>query len=361
MANPYDIWDTRKFLGVFEDVKPTYSYWRNQFYTTQHTSANEWIDFEKLSAHLRVMAPFVRPLATGKPVYQNSASGFRFRPAYIKTKDVIDPLAPLTKRPGLERSMLNDSTITPMQRRELIRLAMVTQQIAAIERRWEWMAAKGIIDAGYVVEGEEYPAVELDFLRDPNLTVVKTSGSYWGDTGVSIVDDIQEWIDTMFEVQFGGFPNRLTIGSKVWSVMRKDEEFLKHLDTTVKGGNITYERGLIGADRVVKVGEMSVGGGSGATIEIYLYRDTFVNDQGVEELYLQPNELVFTSSPDRINGIQCFGAIIDPYANYQSLPIFARNYMTHDDPVLEWMLQQSAPLMVPINPNATMKATVVAL
>lgn len=59
-------------------------------------------------------------------------------------------------------------------------------------------------------------------------------------------------------------------------------------------------------------------------------------------------------------GYRCFGAIIDPYAQYQSLEIFPRGWMEQGDPAVEYMLWQSAPLMVPINPNATLKATVVA-
>lgn len=357
--NPYSLWNTRRFMGVWKDQKPTYNYWRDLYFGAQLNSTDEWIDFEKLPVQGRVLAPFVMPLASGKPVYQNSATGFRFKPAYVKTKDVIDPLAPLTKKPGLDRSMLNESEITPMQRRDLIRLSMAAQQTAAIERRLEWMAARAIIDAGYTVSGEEYPTTHLDFLRAANQTIVKTSGTYWGDTGISIFDDIQLWCDRMFEAPFGGYPNRMTIGSKVWAVLRKDQEFMQHMDTTVRGAAATIERGIISSEKVVKVGELVVGGGSGATIEVILYRDSYV-ENGVETLFMNSNDIVLTTNAASINGYQCFGAIIDPYAQYQSMSIFPRNWMTHDDPAVEWMLMQSAPLMVPINPNGTLKATVVA-
>src|SRR5690606_8553039 len=122
-------------------------------------------------------------------------------------------LMPLIRRPGIDRSMLDEGELTPMQRLDAIRLAMTIQHVNAIERRWEWMAAKGIIDGGYVVEGEEYPPVEIDFLRDPSHTVVKTSGNFWGDTGVSIFDDIQTYADRMFNARFGAFPTRMTVGS----------------------------------------------------------------------------------------------------------------------------------------------------
>jgi len=358
MSAPYKVWETRKSLGIFRDIEPAYQYWLRLFFPNEITSTDEWIDFEKLPRVGRKLAPFVRPLGSGKPIYEDSSGAFRFKPAYIKLKDTVDPLAPLVKRPGIDRSMLAESELTPMQRRELLKVAITVQHVQAIQRRWEWMAARAIIDAKVIVEGEEYPRTELDFRRDPSHTIVKTSGTYWGDTGVSIFDDIQRFADRMFEAPFGGFPTRITIGSKVWGVLRKDPEIMKHMDMQIRDPRATVERGLIAADKVIKVGELNVGGGSGAAIEIWLYRDTF-EEGGVEVPFMQPTDIVMTASAERIQGYRCFGAIIDPHSNYQALPIFPRNWMSDGDPAVEYILHQSAPLMVPVNPNATLRATVV--
>lgn len=361
MANPYELWNTRRSLGVMRDVEPVFDYWLTLGYQFQLNSTDEWIDFEKLPAVGRKLAPFVRPLGAGKPIYNDQASAFRFKPAYSKVKEVIDPLMPLVKRPGIDGAMLGEVTLTPQQRREAIRAAMTVQAVNAMRRRQEWMAAKGIIDGRYTVSGEEYPAVLIDFRRAANQTIVKTSGNYWGQTGISIFDDIQAYADRMFNAPFGSFPTRLTITPKVWAVMRKDEEFMKHMDTQVRNPAATLERGLISADKVVKVGELLIGGASGANIEIWLYRDTYLDETtGLEVPFLADGDIVMTASAERIMGYRCFGAIIDPYAQYQALEIFPRNWMEQGDPAVEYMLFQSAPLMVPVNPNATLKATVVA-
>lgn len=357
---PYELWNTRKSLGVMREVEPAFNYWQDLGFGLQMNSTTEWIDFEKLPVIGRKLAPFVRPLGAGKPIYQDSSTAFRFKPAYVKIKEVIDPLMPLVKRPGIDDSMLSESDVSPMQRRDLIRAAMTIQAVNAIERRREWMAAKAIIDGKYTVSGEEYPAVLIDFLRAANQTIVKTSGNYWGETGVSIFDDIQTYADRMFNAPFGSFPTRLTITPKVWNVMRKDDEFMKHMDTNIRNPRATIERGLISADKVVKVGELQVGGASGATIEVWLYRDTFIDEtSGLETPFLVDGNVVLTGSTDRIQGYRCFGAIIDPYAKYQALEIFPRNWMEQGDPAVEYFLWQSAPLYVPVNPNATLKATVV--
>jgi hypothetical protein len=358
MSAPYKVWETRQQLGVMRDVEPSSTYWSNMF-LSQYTSVEEWIDFEKLPKVNRKLAPFVRPMGSGKPIYDDRSTATRFKPAYIKLKDVIDPSMPLLKRPGIDRSMLNEAEITPMQRRDLIRTAMTVQHVQAIERRWEWLACKAIIDGKVTIEGEEYPAVELDFRRDPAHTVIKTSGNFWGDAGVSIFDDIQEWADTMYDAEFGGFPARITMGSDVWKIVRKDEEFKEHMDTNIREPRATIERGLVDADKIVKVGNLTVGGSSGAQIEMFMYRDTYEDDNGVEVPFMSAKDIVMTASAERINGYECFGAIQDPYSNYQPLPIFPRNWMELGDPAVEYILHQSAPLMVPVNPNATLKATVV--
>lgn len=360
MSQPYDVWDTRTSLGVMRDVEPTFTYWTDLLFTRQLNSQDEYIDFEKLPALTERIAPFVRPMGTGKPIYKDSARAYRFKPAYIKLKDVIDPLMPLTRRPGIDNSMLAVEQLSPTERRNAIRAAMTVAHVQAIQRRLEWMAARAAIDASYTVEGEEYPAVNLDFQRDANHTVNKTAGNYWGDTGVSIFDDIQRWADRMFDAKFGGFPTRLTIGSSVWAVMRQDQEILDHMDTNIREPRATVERGVIASDKVVPVGNLLVGGASGASIEVMLYRDTYIDDAGVEQPFMTPNSIVMTASAERYMGYRCYGAIIDPYAQYQPVEIFPRNWMEMGDPAVEYILHQSSPLMVPINPNCSFHATVVA-
>lgn len=358
MSAPYKVWETRRSLGVFRDIDPAPTYWLELFgYTINST--DEWIDFEKLPAVGRKLAPFVRPLGSGKPLYEDSSGAFRFKPAYIKVKDAIDPLAPLVKKPGVDRSMLDESSLSANQRRDLLRLAMTAQHVQAIQRRWEWMAAQAIINAEITVEGEEYPAVQLDFKRDGSHSVTKTPGTYWGDSGVSIFDDIQTYADRMVDAEFGGFPTRITITPKVWNVWRKDKEIMEHMDTQIRGSAANVERGLISSDKIVKVGELMVGGASGAVIEVYLYRDKYQTDGGSMVDFMSDGDIVMTGSQDAIMGYRCYGAIIDPYSNYQPLEIFPRSWMETGDPAVEYMLHQSAPLMVPVNPNATLRATVV--
>ena len=65
-----------------------------------------------------------------------------------------------------------------------------------------------------------------------------------------------------------------------------------------------------------------------------------------------------TSNQNAYQGYRCYGMIIDPMHNYASVPISGRNWQTIGDPAVEYMLHQSSPLHVPINPNASLSMTV---
>ena len=108
-----------------------------------------------------------------------------------------------------------------------------------------------------------------------------------------------------------------------------------------------------------KIGEMLVGGESGNRIELWVNNETFVDPvDGLTKRYIGAKEMVFTADPSDIMGVRCFGRIIDRKANYEARPIFPSNWEKQGDPVVEYLTAKSAPLFVPVNANATAKATV---
>ncbi len=358
----YELWDTNRFLGVYRDMQPDPLYWM-QWFPTEIRSTDEWIDFEKMPIRGRKLSPFVMPLGRGAPVWDDSGTHFRFKPAYTKVEDQIDPLMPLVRRVGIDSSMSQMPVpLTPMQRLTLIRAAMAQAHVDAIRRRWNWMACTALRDGAITISGENYPTVVLDFKRAAGHTITLGSGNRFGDSGVSIVDFFQLVLDTMSTAEHGGVPVRATMGGSVWAVIRKDTEFLEHMDINIRGANITIERGLVPAsNEPFRVGTMTVGGGSGQAIELWVDNTTYLHpDTGVPTRYIGAHQILFTSTADAIAGVRAFGRIIDRKADYEALPIFPKNWMTEGDVEVENMSAKSAPLMVPINANATLLANVVA-
>jgi len=354
--NPYELWQTHSLLGVFRDVKPENWYF-GQFFTNQMRSTDEWIDFEKLPIRSRRLAPFVKPMGRGHGVFTDSVSGFRFKPANIVVEDSVDPLRPLTFQPGIDASVTRPSQLTPMQRLALIKASMVQEFQTSVERRWEWMRAQAIINGEVVVTYKDGTSVTVDFQRDNDHTET-LSGDFWGDSGFSILDHIQTIIDTMVDAEFGALPTRITMGNLAAAAIRQDEEILKHMQTDLLGGVHRLDRGLINSgEKIYMFGALNVGG---AIVELWVNNETYTNDAGATVRYVASEDIVVTGAPSAVNGYECFGMIVDKDAQYQALPMFPKNFQTGERVKVENISIESAPLFVPIHPNATFKSTVIS-
>lgn len=364
MANPYELWQTHTLLGVMRDVKVEEWYF-GQFFTRGMTSEDEYIDLEKLPILSRKLAPFVRPLGRGRSVYTDSQRVQRFKPAYVIVEEDISPLDGLTFMAGIDRSMLaGNKQLGVMQRRALLKAAKTEAALRAVERRWEWMRARSIIDGKFTATYDTGESVLVDFQRAAGHTQTLTSGNRFGDSGVSILDYIQSVVDTMNNAEFGGMPTRITMGGGVAAIIRRDQEILSHMDRFVEGGSVRVDRGVVSGvangGQIYKFGELFIGGASGQSIELWVNNATYMDNQGNQQRYLANNQMLFTGTPDSIMGYECYGRIIDLDAQFQALPIFPKNFTTGDDVKVEHISMKSAPLMVPINPNATFLATPIA-
>ena len=344
----YELWETHTLLGVYREMDEPPRYWLDLLFGNELQSDDEYIDFEKIPRAGRKLAPFVAPMAQGRPIYEEGGRVARFKPAYIKPSDPVTPNRIMRRRPG---ALLGPDSNTPMARYDAIKADIIAYHRVAVERRWEWLAARAVIDGKVTIEGDDYPTQLVDFGRAAGHTVVLGNGARWGDSGVSIFDSIQGFVDLMHAAQFGGAPNRLTIGTDVWKVMRRNEEVMKEMDTTRRGTDVDIKTGLLPA------GEARFVGNLGPTLDVWVYNDYYTSGNSVVP-FMSPKDVVFTGP--NVEGHRCYGIIQDLRAQFQAMPVFPCNYVTTGDTVIEQILTQSAPLMVPVNPNATLKATVVA-
>ncbi len=357
------LWSTSKSLGVMADVKVEELPFQ-EFVTDTLLSEDEYVDFEKLPIENPVMAPFAMPLGRGRGVYAAEQRTYRFKPAYVILDDAIDPLKPLTFQAGVDPSMLDKfRRLTPMQRKEVLRARITAAHVRAWHRRKEWLRARAIIDGKVTLSGPDYPETLVDFQRDAGHTITLGSGARFGDSGISAFDFIQARIDQMNDAEFGGMPTKVWMGNLVWAYLRKDSEFLAHMDLTKRGNNVTIERGLVtGAKKggkVFKVGEMSVGGNSGTVVELWVHNGTYKETPTSSAVRMVGSkQMVFTAEPEDVKIIECFGRIVDEDANYEAIPLFPKNYKTGDAVKTEHIRHTSSPIAVPVNPNATASATV---
>ena len=345
---PIDVklYDTSTLLGVMQQMEPPSNYFLNLFFNRQVVSDDQYIDFEKLSDN-RKLAPFVAPTAQGRPIYEKGSNVTRLVPAYIKPKDVVDAARQLARAPG---ELLAPAPMSPEARFNAAVADVTRVHRNAIERRWEWLAAKAILDGQVTIADADHPERVVNFGRASNHTVVKTSGQYWSDS-FDIIGDIETWRQRVRRALFGGATNRLTVGVDAWDVMRKNAGLLAQLKTDVRGTDGNFRTGIRAGETVEYMGQLASG------LDVYVYNDYYHDASGAQQPFMSSKD-VLLSGPG-VDGVRAFGAILDKGASIRPLPIFTKMW-DQEDPSATVILSQSAPLMVPVNPNCTLKATVLA-
>lgn len=348
------IYSTATLLGVLRDeqaMTPPSSYWLDLCFPNTVNFTDEYIDFSKLT-DTRKLAPLVVPTAQGRPLYSAAERLSRVKPAYVKPKDAVTASRMIQRAAGLGE--LNTNTDwSPQQRYNAIVADILRTHRRAIERRWEWLAAQAVIYGSVTLEGEAYPTTIVDFERDAGHSITLGSGSRWGDSGVSIIENVESWKTMMRRAKFGGPTNRLTVGADAWEVMRADDELraLLGLDLRTSNNGLSMNLGVREGLDVEKVGTIN------GTTEIYVYSDYYHDENGDVLPFMDPRDVVLTGPG--VQGVRCFGAIQDINAQFQALAMFPKMW-PEQDPSATFIMTQSAPLMVPVNPNVTLRARVVA-
>jgi hypothetical protein len=340
-----DIYGTATLMGVVRTVRPSApGFWLNLF-GRQFTFDTEEVDFDEVMVDRRI-APLVMPTVAGVPQRDRAITIRKYKPAYIKPLHTLNPRRTLERQAGEGFG----GTMSPEQRAAALIGQYVQDQRDMIERRWEWMAARAVLDGSITLSSPTYPAATISFGRAAGHTVTLGSGSRWGESGIKALNNIETWATTVF--QASGYPvTNVIMGTEAWAAFSADAEVRDLLKT------------FRGAD---KLGGLDIVPGSGTNIQYkgtdgsrdyWVYNDFYDADDGTATAMMSAKDVLLVN-PAGLAGAKAFGAILD-MDSLQAVPIFTKSY-TENNPSARFILSQSAPLMIPGRPNASLKATVVA-
>lgn len=341
----FDILETHELIKTISLFPPLSSYWLDLCFPNVHLSNTEFIDFDIVDKGRR-LAPFVAPTVQGQPMVSRGYSTRKFKPAYIKPKDPVDPARLFKRRAG---ELFGGSQSTPQQREAAIIGDILNDHREGIERRWEWMAAKAIGDGAVTIEGENYPLVQLSFGRDSGLTKTLSGTAKWTDALGVPLDNIDAWNLEMLTKS--GYPiSRITFGPAAWAAFANNVQVKAMLETRRGSAN------FIETGPVVPGFAQSRGTLGSANIELVVYNDSYEDNQGNLVPMMSTNDVILTNGQG-VDGVRAFGAIMDKKANWEAVPIFPKMW-EQEDPSGLFLMTQSAPLMIPSRPNASSKVTV---
>jgi hypothetical protein len=334
-----DTVSTNTLIAVVAGLKTPNPALLGRYFPRVETSDTEEIHFDVLSTKRRI-APFVSPLVEGKVVAGHGFTTNTFKPAYIKDKRVFDPSRPLKRSAGEQIG----GSLTPEQRRQAYIASELQDQIDMITRRLEVMASEVIRTGKVTVVGDGYPQVVVDFGRTAALTpTALASTARWGQSAETPLENLQTWSDLVLK-ESGTAPVDVIMGVDAWTEFRQNADVKARLDTRRVTGN--------GMDFGAQLVEGLSFRGTIDGYNIWTYGGWYVDPaDGVEKAIFPADQVAMTS--ELLEGVRAFGAIRDGKAGYRALPYFPKIW-EQEDPAVEFLMMQSAPLLVPLRTNASL-------
>lgn len=326
-------------------------FWTSKF-TRTVTSDREEIMFERLDLDDRRLAPFVAPNVAGAAMRGQGFSARTFRPAYVKPKHVVDPTKAISRMfgepllGGMSMAARFDATVANNMFRER----------TSIERRWDWLACQAIKNGSVTIVGDRYPSVTVDFLRDASLTITLSGTARWDQTSTAApLDDLESASDAAFSLGNAAITD-IVFGTLAWKNFLKNAQVLFLLNNQYRGSSSDFQRtSLVPPSNFQQMG--FVGGPSGQ-FTLWRYSNWYNDVDGqtgkmTRQEFLDPKEVVGFGGA--LDGIKAFGAIMDADANFAAEATIFPKMWKEDDPSVVYTMSQSAPLMVPTNPNNSFK------
>jgi len=340
------LYDLSTLLPVQQIQKSLPTFWLNYF-PSEITFDTDEIIWDRVYKDNRRLAPFVVPTSKGVPMGDSGYDSVSFKPAYIKQKDTVDPTKPFKRMAG---ESLGTGSLTPQQRYDALVAQILANQKTYIQNRWEWMAAKALIDGQVTISGENYPSRLVNFRRSSELSVVLAGAAKWDQVTGNPLADLKA-ARVAANYRSGARITKHIFGQTAWDLFTTRVDLRSQMQTQIDGYGTRVTMLADGYEGMEYMGVVQGLDGSGR-VECWVNTQKYVDENNTEQFMMDQSTVVGLADPQSIAGVRCFGAIKDKGANFQALSIYPKMW-AEEDPAADFMMSQSAPLMVPINPNAT--------
>lgn len=342
------LYSTQVLLKVVATLDRPNPWLRDKLFAgaTPMLSPRTEIAFDKLSKR-RKLAPFVSPRVEGKVRKARGRLVSTFEPAYVKPKHEVNPDDAFIRQVGEAIG----GELTPMERFDRAVMQCLSDEEEEISRREEWMCSEILRTGAVTVEGDDYPAVTVDFDRDAALTVALTSTARWGESGVEVLPNLRTWA-ALVANKSGAAARTVILGASAAELLLADTDVRAILDNRRQpSGSLELAGAITGGQ-----GEESAYLGSIGTFDFWQYTNKYEDESGTAQDFW-PEYGVGMIAPAAFGGMMAYGAIRDKRAGLASVARFPKMW-DQEDPSVTWTMTQSAPLPVPADVNGSFFATV---
>lgn len=340
--------DTSILADVVADLKRPASALLDRYFGTERRFDTESVTVDVMKGR-RTIAPLVSPFVPGKVQQRQTHSTREIKPAYVKAKTPFDPVTtPVERQPGEAIG----GSLSAQERHDRALIRELEAQMAQIVRREELMAAEALRTGKLVLVGEDYPTTEVDFQRDNSLSVATLTGNnLWSAYSTAKpAKNFEAWAKLVRQIS-GVNPTDVIMGDDAYGEFIEIAAVRDQLDN----------RGITGSSQ--QPGTEVVEGLSFQGVfnrrNIYTYSGWYVDPLDDTEKEIWPAKVVVMTAPgdQGVMGRRLYGAIRDPKAGFQALPFFPKMW-EDEDPAVTWLMTQSAPLVAPLRPDATLSVQV---
>lgn len=342
----FELYQTADLIEVIRVQRGIDPYWL-QNYPRVINSDREEILFDMVTQGTRQLAPFVAPNVQGRIIKEQGYSTKMFKPAYVKPKHVVDPSRAIPRMAGESIG----GQLSQQERYDAVIALNMQLERQMIENRWEWMAAQATILGQVTVAGDDYPSVTVNFGRDASLTETLAAGAQWVTTnaGVNPLKDIEDKRRQVNRLASSTI-TRLTFGLDAWDAFTSFQNVRDLLNQFYRGSQTEFNTavgdGVPYEFRGVLQGQNGIG-----RLELYTYSAQYEDSASGALTEMMPANAVVGTGPG-LYGAQCFGAIRDRRAGVVPMSMFPKMW-DEEDPSVTYTMTQSAPLMVPAQPNGS--------
>jgi hypothetical protein len=167
-----------------------------------------------------------------------------------------------------------------------------------------------------------------------------------------MIDNLEDWVAKVQE-KSGAVGRTVIMDALAWRLFKADTKVTQLLDLQRLRGNDGMAYGPIAFGQGNELARFV---GSLGDLDFWVYNDRYVDDTNTVKKLL-PDYTVIIGSVSQLEGVRCYGSIMDEKAGYRAQRYFSKSWL-EEDPAVRWLLLQSAPLLVPYRPNASFCATV---
>ena len=333
------LFTTRQLIAVTQDKLKFNALFLNMFFKREITFDTAEVMLDKITGKAPI-AVYVSPTVQGRVQRNLGGSTRTLKPGYVKPKHQVTPDMVVERLPGEDPAMLND----PAYRRERIiaqNLQLEEQSIVQVE---EMQATQAVLYGRFIMEGEEFAPVEVDFGRNPENNITQAGSAAWSVQDTETFDPTYD-LD-LYADQASGTIDIAIMDGQAWRTLNSFKLFREKMDTR-RGSNSQLETAL------KDLGSLVSFKGYYGDLAIVVTKAQYVDENGEQQRYMPENTIVMGNT--QTGGIRCYGMIHDAQALAEGITAakrYPKNWITQGDVSSEFTMTQSAPLIVLPDPNA---------